>query len=78
VQDITANLGFALSGRRILLLGAGGAARGVIAPLLAGRPASLHCQPQRRQGAGAGCIFADMAAVSAVVSPNWPAKASIW
>ncbi|KAB2920212.1 MAG: shikimate dehydrogenase [Dechloromonas sp.] len=42
VRDIAGNLDFALAGRRILLLGAGGAARGVIAPLLAGTPASLH------------------------------------
>lgn len=42
VQDIAANLGYALRGCRILLLGAGGAARGVIAPLLAARPESLH------------------------------------
>ena len=41
VRDIEANLGIALAGQRILLLGAGGAARGVIVPLLAGRPASL-------------------------------------
>ena len=41
VRDITHNLGYALTGKRILLLGAGGAARGVIAPLLAGQPASL-------------------------------------
>jgi shikimate dehydrogenase len=41
VRDIESNLGFALAGRRILLLGAGGAARGVIAPLLAGHPATL-------------------------------------
>ena len=41
VNDITHNLGFSLRGRRILLLGAGGAARGVIAPLLAHCPASL-------------------------------------
>ncbi len=34
VRDLTANLGCALPGARVLLLGAGGAARGVIAPLL--------------------------------------------
>lgn len=41
VRDISLNLGFSLAGKRILLLGAGGAARGVIGPLLAGKPASL-------------------------------------
>ena len=41
VTDLTANLGIALAGRRILLLGAGGAARGVVAPLLAEQPARL-------------------------------------
>jgi shikimate dehydrogenase len=41
VADLTANLGLALRGRAILLLGAGGAARGVVAPLLAQQPASL-------------------------------------
>lgn len=39
VNDLAGNLGFALQGRSILLIGAGGAARGVIAPLLAQRPA---------------------------------------
>ncbi|PKO37852.1 MAG: shikimate dehydrogenase [Betaproteobacteria bacterium HGW-Betaproteobacteria-6] len=41
VRDITHNLGFSLAGKRVLLLGAGGASRGVIAPLLAEKPASL-------------------------------------
>ncbi len=41
VRDMTHNLGFSLAGKRILLLGAGGASRGVIAPLLAEQPASL-------------------------------------
>ena len=41
VRDITHNLGFSLAGKRILLLGAGGASRGVIAPLLAEQPVSL-------------------------------------
>jgi shikimate dehydrogenase len=41
VRDITTNLGFAIGGRRIMLLGAGGAARGVILPLLEQQPAEL-------------------------------------
>jgi shikimate dehydrogenase len=41
VADLTGNLHCALAGKRILLLGAGGAARGVIAPLLAQQPAAL-------------------------------------
>jgi shikimate dehydrogenase len=41
VADLTRNLHCALGGRRILLLGAGGAARGVIAPLLDQQPAAL-------------------------------------
>ncbi|MDO9466374.1 MAG: shikimate dehydrogenase [Thiobacillus sp.] len=41
VADLTRNLGWALAGKRILLLGAGGAARGVIDPLLGQQPAAL-------------------------------------
>lgn len=41
VADIRRNLGFCIEAKRILLLGAGGAARGVILPLLAQRPARL-------------------------------------
>lgn len=41
VADLTRNLGFDLEGRRILLMGAGGAARGVIEALLAQGPALL-------------------------------------
>lgn len=41
VRDIRDRLGFALRGRRILILGAGGAARGVVLPLLEERPAQL-------------------------------------
>lgn len=41
VQDIQANAGVALGGRDILLLGAGGAAAGVLGPLLAAGPRRL-------------------------------------
>ena len=42
VTDIEANLGRGLLGRRVLLLGAGGAARGAIGALADAGPATLH------------------------------------
>ena len=41
VADLTGNLACAIAGRRLLLVGAGGAARGVLQPLLDQRPAAL-------------------------------------
>jgi shikimate dehydrogenase len=41
VRDIQDRLGFALSGRRVLIMGAGGAARGVVLPLLREKPQSI-------------------------------------
>lgn len=41
VWDIRDRLGFALRGARVLLMGAGGAARGVVLPLLREQPASI-------------------------------------
>ncbi|MDP2752197.1 MAG: shikimate dehydrogenase [Rhodocyclaceae bacterium] len=41
VRDITQNLSRTITGRRILLVGAGGAARGVILPLLNMKPSEL-------------------------------------
>ncbi len=40
-RDLAGNLGFGVRGRRVLLLGAGGAARGVLLPLLEEQPALL-------------------------------------
>ncbi|MCB1866553.1 MAG: shikimate dehydrogenase [Chromatiales bacterium] len=41
VRDLTVNLGLGLAGKELLLLGAGGAASGVLAPLLGQRPARV-------------------------------------
>lgn len=41
LRDITHNLGWKIHGKRVLLLGAGGAVRGVIAPLLAEQPSRI-------------------------------------
>ena len=42
LNDLTRNWGLNLAGKRLLILGAGGAAAGVIAPLLAAKPAILQ------------------------------------
>jgi shikimate dehydrogenase len=66
VSDITGNLDFPLAGKRILLLGAGGAARGVIAPLLAGKPASLFIANRSAGKAETlATAFSDLAEVGA-------------
>ena len=41
VRDVTHNLGCALKGKRVLVLGAGGATRGALLPFLAEQPAEL-------------------------------------
>lgn len=41
VRDIESNAVMALAGRRLLLIGAGGAAAGVLGPLIAARPAAV-------------------------------------
>jgi shikimate dehydrogenase len=51
VRDLTVNLGLGLGGKRILLVGAGGAARGVVAPLLDLSPAMLVVANRTRERA---------------------------
>jgi shikimate dehydrogenase len=41
LRDLTDNFGVSVSGQRVLILGAGGAARGIIPPLLHAAPAQL-------------------------------------
>jgi shikimate dehydrogenase len=59
LRDLTENLGITLGGRRILLLGAGGASRGVIAPLLAEQPEALFIA--NRNGDRAAALAAHFA-----------------
>ena len=53
VNDIVRNAGFSIAGKRVLLLGAGGAARGVILPLLGEGPAQLVIANRTRATADA-------------------------
>jgi shikimate dehydrogenase len=41
VRDIEVNLGLKMAGKRVLILGAGGAVRGALLPFLAARPAQM-------------------------------------
>ncbi|WP_174842466.1 shikimate dehydrogenase [Steroidobacter cummioxidans] len=72
VTDLTRNLGFDIAGARILLLGAGGAARGVMGPLLAAAPECIEIANRTEQraielaeefellGTVRGCVFEDV------------------
>ena len=72
VRDIRENLGIEIAGKRVLILGAGGAVRGVLGPLLEERPAEVmiaNRTPERAQeladafedkGEVAGSSFRDL------------------
>lgn len=68
VRDITHNLGRPLAAQRILLLGAGGAARGVIEPLLAEQPATLFIA--NRSAEKAIALAAAFSAANHLASPS--------
>ncbi len=73
VNDIQRNLGFALNGKRVLMLGAGGAARGALLPFLAEQPSQLVLANRtvakavdlaahfKAMGPVAGCSYDDLA-----------------
>lgn len=72
IRDLTVNLNIPLENRRILLLGAGGASRGILGPLLEQRPARLTianrtpekavrlAEEFRDLGPISGCGFSDL------------------
>ena len=72
VRDIRENLNVAIAGKRVLLLGAGGAVRGVLGPILEEKPAEVmiaNRTPERAQeladafeeaGRVEGCSFNDL------------------
>ena len=65
MRDLKLNHGCGLAGRRILLLGAGGAARGVLQPLLAEQPAQLVIANRTAsKAAGLALRFGDLGPVS--------------
>jgi shikimate dehydrogenase len=70
LRDVTVNLGRAIAGMRVLLMGAGGAAQGVLGPLLAAAPKRLVVANRtsakarslaQRYGAAAGGSYEDFA-----------------
>ncbi|TVQ87998.1 MAG: shikimate dehydrogenase [Chromatiaceae bacterium] len=66
VRDLEQNLGLTLRGRRILLVGAGGAGRGVLPALCAAAPA--HLLIANRTAATARAVAADLAPAVAGVA----------
>jgi len=66
VRDLLDNLQAPLAGRRVLLLGAGGAARGALGPLLEQRPAALLVA--NRTAARAGELAVHFAALGPVAA----------
>jgi shikimate dehydrogenase len=71
VRDLKNNLGCDPEGRRILLLGAGGAARGVILPLLLEHPAELLIANRSEETAARLAIeFARLPGCAVAVKPD--------
>ncbi len=66
LRDLTENLAIELAGKRLLILGAGGATRGIVPTLLAAKPAKLHIANRTVEKAKDLAVqFADLGNVSA-------------
>jgi len=69
LRDLTANLRFEIRDARVLLLGAGGAARGILGPLLAAGPAVVHIRNRTQAHARQlAAQFADLGPVHALLA----------
>ena len=66
VRDLTVNAGFSLKGKRILILGAGGAVRGALEPILAEGPAAVTIANRTVEKAEVLAeLFSDLGSVAA-------------
>ncbi|GIK85861.1 MAG: shikimate dehydrogenase (NADP(+)) [Betaproteobacteria bacterium] len=75
VRDLTENLGLELRDRRILVLGAGGAARGILGPLLDGLPHSLAIANRTHAKAVAlAAAFAPLGPIEAIALSALPRR----
>jgi shikimate dehydrogenase len=78
-RDLVHNHGINIAGRRVLLLGAGGAARGVIAPLLGLKPAQLCIVNRTVQRArDLVAAFSDMGTLNAISYEELAATTGPW
>lgn len=76
LTDLTVNLGIELAARSILILGAGGATRGVLAPLLEAGPSSLVIANRTsRRAIELAAEFSELGPVSACSFDELPATA---
>jgi shikimate dehydrogenase len=67
LRDLSQNIGFVIEGKSVLILGAGGATRGILQPLLAANPSVvLIANRTRSRGDALARLFKDLGIVRAV------------